>query len=197
VFVEDTCIALDEVAVLTRPGACSRQPEVDAVAAMVGEFRPVSFLRAPATFDGGDVLRLGRNLFVGLSSRTNQAGIDQLRSLVGSLGYRVIPIQVTRCLHLKSAACEVGPGAVLVNRDWVDPTPFEAATTIEVDSTEPFGANALLVRGTVVYPDSFPKTAGRLLDHGIRVRTVDVSELAKAEGGVSCCSVLVEQGQAE
>jgi dimethylargininase len=196
VFVEDTCLVLDELAVITRPGAASRRFEMPAVAEAVRAYRPLRFIRPPGTLDGGDVLRLGRRLFAGLSSRTNEAGIDQLRAHLAPHGYTVEAVSFTGCLHLKTAATVVGGNSVLVNRSWVDPSIFGRVTAIDIDPAEPFGANALLVGETVVYHAAFPGTQKRLEEHGLTVVAIEVSELAKAEGGVTCCSliIVVEQG---
>jgi dimethylargininase len=192
VFVEDTAVVLPELAVIARSGAISRRPETATVAESLRQFRTLHFIEPPATLDGGDVLCLGQDLFVGLSNRTGVGGIDQLRSIVAPHGYRVTPVELTGCLHLKSAVTPVGKGTLLVNPARVNPASFSGWTTVLVDPSEPFAANALLVKETVVYPAACAKTLARLQNRGIRVAVVDVSELAKAEGGVTCCSILFE-----
>jgi dimethylargininase len=188
VFVEDTAIVLDELAVITRPGAESRRGEVDVVAETLARFRPLVRIEAPATIDGGDVLVLDRRIFVGLSSRTNEEALAQLARLTGR---EVIGVQTHGALHLKTAIARVSSDALLVNRDWVDVAPFAGWTLIDADPSEPFGANAVLLGDVVIYPTAFPRTRARLEAHGIEVRTVDADELAKVEGGVTCCSLLV------
>ena len=191
VFVEDTAVVVDEVAVITRPGAWSRRPETAAVAAVLAKYRPIVAIEAPGTLDGGDVLRLGRRVLVGVTSRTNREGIAQLGALLAPHGYTVEAVRVSGCLHLKSAVTQVTPDAVLVNPAWVDAAGFPGFAVIEVDAGEPHAANALMVDDAVVYPEAFPKTAARLDRAGARIVAVDVSELAKAEGAVTCCSVLL------
>jgi len=191
VFVEDAAVVLEEVAVVTRPGAGSRRPEVDSIAAALAAHRRVLRIEPPGTLDGGDVLLAGRTLFVGRSRRTNEAGMEQLRALTASLGYRVEPVPVRGCLHLKSAAALIAPGTVLLNPAWIDSTPFQGMQLVEVDAAEPHGANALLLGETVLYPSVYPLTRARLETLGIRVQTVDLSELAKAEGAVTCCSLII------
>jgi dimethylargininase len=193
VFIEDTAVVLDEVAVLTRPGATPRRKEISGVAAALQAYRPLLRLDPPATLDGGDVLRLGRTLYVGFSSRSNPAGVAQLRELAGHYGYRVIPAPVERCLHLKSAVTAIGEHAVLLNPEWVTPALFPGLEILEVDPGEPGSANALWLDGTVIYPDHFPRTAQRLVQRGLRVLAVPCDELAKAEGGVTCCSLLLHE----
>jgi dimethylargininase len=190
VFVEDVAVVVDEIAVATRPGAASRRDEVDAVAAALAKHREVVRIDAPGTIEGGDVLRIGRTVWVGLSSRTNREGVAQLRSALEPLGYRVAAVPVTGCLHLKSAVTQVGEAAVLMNPAWVPAERFAPLERIEVDASEPLAANGLLVGGTLVYPAAFPRTRERLARRGIRVLDVDVSELQKAEGAVTCCSIL-------
>jgi dimethylargininase len=191
VFVEDTAVVVDEVAVITRPGSRSRRPETASVAAVLAKYRPIVAIEAPGTIDGGDVLRLGRRLFVGLTERTNREGINQLRALLSPHGYVVELVPVSGCLHLKSAVTQVAPDTVLVNAAWVDAAAFAGFTRIDVDPGEPYAANALMVGDMVLYPEAFPFTAAQLDRAGVRIVTVDVSELAKAEGAVTCCSILL------
>jgi dimethylargininase len=190
VFVEDTCIVLDELAIVTRPGSDSRKSETHLMAETLKLFRKLRFIESPGTIDGGDVLCVGRSVFVGLSSRTNQPAISQLQTLLSPHGYAVTAVPLRGCLHLKSAAPQVGEKTILVNPSWVEPSVFGKVATIAVDPSEPFGGNALLVRETVVYPAAYPRTRKRLEEYGIQVKVVDVSELAKAEGGVTCCSLV-------
>ncbi len=195
VFVEDTAVVLDEAAVLARPGAESRRRETEAVEQRLAGYRLLCRLHEPATLDGGDVLRIGSTLFVGRSGRTNDAGIEQLRQAVARWRYSIVPVRVAGCLHLKSAVTEVGPGTLLVNPRWIAPSAFTAFRCIEVDESEPQAANALRIGDIVVYPASFPRTRERLESRGIQLRVIDVSELAKAEGGVTCCSLIINEAR--
>ncbi len=191
VFVEDTAVVLDDIAVITRPGAASRRPETASIAEALEPYRPLANLKAPATLDGGDVLVLGRQVFVGLSHRSNVAAIEQLRDILEIKGYTVTAIAVRDCLHLKSAVTRVADDILLINRSRVDFDAFAAMEQIEVDPDEPAAANALGIGGAVILPLAFPATKRRLESRGIKVHTVDLSELAKAEGGVTCCSLIV------
>jgi dimethylargininase len=192
VFVEDTAIVLDEIAVLTRPGAVSRQSEVVSVAAALERWRTCVRVEAPGTLDGGDVLRAGRDLFVGESGRTNAAGIAQLASAIAPFGYRTTSVPLRGCLHLKSAVTCIGTETLLINDAWVDRTHWPGKRFIAVATGEPHAANSLLVGDTLIYPASAPRTRERLEAAGLRVAALDVSEIEKAEGGVTCCSVLFE-----
>lgn len=192
VFVEDTVVVLDEIAVLTRPGAASRRAEVASVARALEGLRRCLQIEAPGTLDGGDVLRVGRRIFVGQSSRSNVDGIGRLAAAVTPFGYEVVPVPVRGCLHLKSAVTLVGPETLLINDDWVDRANWPGMRFVEVAPGEPHAANALRIGDTVVHAASGPRTRERLEAAGLRVLSVDVSEMEKAEGAVTCCSVIVD-----
>ncbi|MGA7615773.1 MAG: arginine deiminase family protein [Thermoanaerobaculia bacterium] len=196
VFVEDTAVVFDELAVLTRPGAESRRAEVDAMEPVLAPYRRIERITAPATLDGGDVLRIGRKVWVGISGRTNQEGVDQLRAILAPFGYEVQCLDVFGCLHLKSAVTlvrETPQPLLLLNPAWVDPSAFAPMESIAVAPEEPMAANALLAGDAVVFPSEFPLTVQRLRERGLRVLEVEASELAKAEGGVTCCSLLLDR----
>lgn len=190
-FVEDAAVVLDEIALITRPGAPSRVGELPAVAAALAPFRTVAAL-AEGRLDGGDVLVLGRRIAVGLSARSDAAGARALRVLVEPFGYEVTTIPVTACLHLKSAVTEVDEGTVLLNPEWVDPGLLDREV-VTVDRAEPWAANVLRVGRTLLAADGFPRTNERLARRGYDVRTVDVSEFLKAEAGVTCKSLLLRR----
>ncbi|OOG38147.1 arginine deiminase family protein [Rhodanobacter sp. C05] len=190
VFVEDVAIVLDEIAILTRPGALSRRAEVASVADVLRRYRTVAAIEAPGTLDGGDVLRLGRTLYVGESARSNAAGIARLRELLAGHGYTVQGVPTRGCLHLKSAVTQLDDDSLLLQPEWVDRGQFPGFRIIEVDPDEPHAANVLRIGDALVMPASFPRTRQRLLDAGFHVTAVDVSELQKAEGAVTCCSLV-------
>lgn len=190
VFVEDVAVVLDELAIMTHPGATTRRLEVESVAAVLRDYRPLARLSGPGTVDGGDVLRIGRTLYVGLGGRTSAAGASQLADAVRASGYEVRTVEVRDALHLKTAVTDVGDGLLVMNPDWLDAGPFAGFDQIHVAPGEPFAANALRVGGRVIYPTAFPRTRDRLARRGVELLEVDVSELAKAEGGVTCCSLL-------
>ena len=197
VFVEDTAIVLDELAVVTRPGAVSRRPETASVAAALAPWRALLHLGPPGTLDGGDVLVVGRRIFVGRSLRSDEAGCGQLRDLLGPRGYAVVPVPVRGCLHLKSAVTALPGDRLLANRSWVDVTAFAGLGIIDVDPAEPHAANALRIGDSVVFPAAFERTRRRLEGAGIGVVSVDVSELARAEGAVTCCSLVLATAAGE
>jgi dimethylargininase len=195
VFVEDTAMVLDDVAVLCRPGADSRQTEVAAVADVLRRYRSLAYIRPPGTLDGGDLLQVGNVIYAGLSTRSNQSGIDQLRSIVADYGVSVETVEMTQCLHLTSAVTEVAPGLLLINPEWVDRSAFGPCQFVDIDKREPHAANALRIGATVIYPSSFPRTMEKLVRRDISVAPVNVSELQKAEGAVTCCSLIFSTKQ--
>ena len=192
VFVEDTAVVLDEVAVLTRPGAKSRRAEVESVREALGAFRRVMTIDEPGTLDGGDVLVLEREVLVGMTPRTNLTGLEQLRAQLAPFGYEVRGAPVRGCLHLKSAVTRAGPGTLVANPSWVDPALFTGWEVVPVDSREPFAGNVLWLGDTTIVAEAFERTNSMLARSvDSRLVTVPATELAKAEGGVTCCSLIV------
>ena len=195
VFIEDTAVVLDEIAIIGRPGAKSRRRETIAVVAeLIRRCITLGFIegKSPnATLDGGDVLRVGRSLYVGMTARTNEAGIEQLRELTSTWNYTVQPVDVHGCLHLKSAVTALRDDLLLMNPAWLPAHAFPGIQRIEVDPSEPYAANALRIGDTLIYPSHFPKTLARLKARGLKVLTVPCDELAKAEGAVTCCSIML------
>jgi len=193
VFIEDAAVVLDELGIVARPGARSRRAEVASVAGRLQAWRQLRPITAPGTLDGGDVLRVGRTLYVGRSARTNAAGIEQLHVAVEELEYDVVPVPVDACLHLLSACSWIGDSTVLINPDWIDAAALCGLSAIEVDPGEPAAANVLFFpdRGTVLMPAEYPETARRLRTAGREVVCVAISEFLKAEAGVSCLSLLL------
>lgn len=193
VFVEDTAFILPEVAVITRPGADSRKPETESITRALSAHRPLAHVTAPATVDGGDVLVLGKNIYIGMSTRSTPEAATQLQNLLDNYGYKVSVVELTDCLHLKTAVTRVDDKTLLINKKWVDPFTFKGFQWIEVDEAEPFGANCLPIQDVIVYPSAFPKTQQELERKGFNVINVNLDELAKAEGAVTCCSLIVSQ----
>jgi dimethylargininase len=191
VFVEDTAFILPQAAVITRPGADSRKPETESIIRALSPHIKLLHIREPATLDGGDVLVLGKDIFIGLSTRSNQDAINQLNEMLSDDGYSVTGVQMHDCLHLKSAITRVDDNTLLINKNWVDTHPFEQYELIEIHPSEPYAANCLPIGGAIIYPTSFPKTAEKLKGRGYQVVNVEVVELAKAEGAVTCCSLIL------
>jgi dimethylargininase len=194
VFIEDTAVVLDECAVITRPGAESRRGEVIGVAEALGPLRRLFQIEAPGTLDGGDVLRVGRRIYVGVSTRSNADGARQLADAVAPFDYVVKRVAMRDCLHLKTAVSALPDGSVLINPAWVDGDAFDGAAIHCVPPDEGEGANVLTVGAVVVAPRTARRTRAMLSAARFEVVDVDASELAKAEGGLTCCCLLVATG---
>lgn len=192
VFVEDAAVVVPEIAVLTRPGVDSRRGEVSSLVPALAAHRRTVAVNAPGTLEGGDVLRIGRTLYVGGSARSNAAGVAQLAAALAPFGYAVRTIAMQGCLHLKSAVTFIAPDLLLANPAWADPASFAVPRVVAVAPEEPFGANTLTVGGTTLVSADYPLTRARLEEAGVRTRTLDVSELHKAEAALTCLSVLLE-----
>jgi dimethylargininase len=190
VFVEDAAVVCDEVALVTRPGAESRRAETPPVAELLRRFRPVHEIEAPATVDGGDVLVVGRTVYIGRSRRTNAAAVDQVRQLLGPHGYQIHPVPVTGCLHLKSAVTALADDRLLINSAWVSREAFSSIDLVDIDPREQAAANVLRVGRELIYTDRFPRTRERLEQLGFVVHALELGELAKAEAAITCCSLI-------
>jgi dimethylargininase len=190
VFVEDTAVVVDEVAVITRMGAISRLPETKSVAAMLDQHRPLRFINPEGTLEGGDVVRVGRTFYVGVSTRTNREGVAQLRSILEPYDYEVRPVNVTGCLHLGTGAAYLGRGLLLVNRSWVDAEAFQDLELIDVHPSEHWAANVLVIGEHILMQASGLRTARLVHERGFKVEMIDISEFEKAEAGLTCMSII-------
>jgi dimethylargininase len=191
-FVEDPAIVLDELAVILPLGTETRRREALSLAQALARFRKLEHISLPGTLEGGDVLRIGRKLFVGLTKRSNAEGIRQLAAILAPYNYEVVVVPVTGCLHLKSAVTHLGRNTLIANRAWFDVKPLSGHQWIDVDPAEPHAANALALAGTVIFPASFPRTRARIEARGFHVTPLDISELQKAESGLTCSSLLFD-----
>jgi dimethylargininase len=191
-FVEDPAIVLDELAVVFPLGTETRRREAESLAKAIAPFRKIESVTLPGTVEGGDILRIGKKLFIGLTARTNEEGIKQLQNIVAPYGYEVIAVPVTGCLHLKSAVTHLGNNVLLGNRAWFDSSPFTGYDWVDVDSGEGHAGNALALNGSVIFPASFPRTRARIEAKGFRVLPIDIAELQKAESGLTCSSLIFE-----
>ncbi len=190
VFVEDCAIVLDELAIITRPGAESRRAETAGVEEVLRKYRQLHHITEPGILDGGDVLVLGKEIFVGLSSRSNEQAVRQMQRILSPYGYSLRGVSVNGCLHLKSAITQVSEDTVLLNPAMIERQIFSHFKQIETHPEEPFAANALLVNDTLICSLEFPRTALLLAKVCLDILLVYNSEVVKAEGGVSCCSVI-------
>jgi dimethylargininase len=191
-FVEDPAVVLDEVAVICTLGTEARRKEAASLAAALERYRKLAYIKLPGTLEGGDVLRIGRKIFVGHTERTNAEGIRQLAVIGSQFGYDSTAVPVRGCLHLKSAVTYLGNNILLCNREWFQWKRFEGFDWVDVDPAEPHAGNALAISETIVFPASFPKTRARIEAKGFCVESLDISELQKAESGLTCSSLLFE-----
>jgi dimethylargininase len=189
-FIEDTAVVVDEIAVMASMGVGSRRGEVAGVESVLAAYREIDRIQPPATLEGGDVLRIGNRIFVGITPRTNVAGVNALKAILEPFGYQVIPVSVRSCLHLKSACTAIDDDTVLVNPHWVDLTNFRDFRALSVSDDEPWAANSLRVDNTLCMHEGFTKTTEILQGQGFSVKTVDISELLKAEAGMTCSSII-------
>jgi dimethylargininase len=194
-FVEDPAIVLDELAIVFPLGTETRRREAASIAQTLAKYRQLAWVELPGQAEGGDILRIGRRLFAGRSGRTNGEGIRQLASITSPYEYEVVSVSVTGCLHLKSAVTYIGRNTLLANRVWFDTKPLGGFEWIDVAPEEPHAANALTLGGTVIFPASFPLTRNRLEAREFHVTPIDISELQKAESGLTCSSLLFDVAQ--
>jgi dimethylargininase len=190
-FVEDLAIVLDEVAVLASMGTDTRRGELPGIEPEIRKTLDVRRLEAPGTIEGGDVLRVGRTLLVGMSSRTSPGGVQAFEAIVKRYGYRVVPVPVRDCLHLKTACTALPDDSLLLNPCWLEVQALPALEQVPVPEGEPWAANTLTVGSTVCLAAEHVQTAELIRGRGFRVRGVQLSEFAKAEGGVTCLSLLL------
>ncbi len=191
-FVEDAALVLDEIAIICSPGTPARQAEVGGIEEVLSKYRRMGRISLPATLEGGDVLRIGRKLYVGHSKRTNASGVKAVRQLVAEFGYQVVPVAVHGALHLKTACTALSSDTLLLNPAWIDPTTFEGYKIIEIAEGEPFAANTLALPSRVLMNAAYPITIGRVELEGINVLPIDISEFSKAEAGLTCMSLVFD-----
>lgn len=191
VFIEDNAVILDELAVVTSMGAPSRQGEPALLLPVLARYRRFVTIAPPATVEGGDVLRMGKTLYVGVSTRTNREGVEALRAIVEPLGYQVTPVGIRACLHLKTACTSLDDETVLVNPAWIDSDALGAFRLLHVPAEEPFGANVLRLPGGVLVQTASPLTRDVIESRGFATTCVDLGEFAKADAGLTCLSLLI------
>jgi dimethylargininase len=194
-FVEDLAVIGDGVALITRPGAPSRRGETPAVAAVLPGDLAVEAVHEPATIEGGDCMRVGDTIYVGRSSRTNAAGIARLAAVFGPRGLRVVAVDLPEgVLHLKCVCSPLGGDRILLARESVPATTFRGAELVWVPASETYAANAVAVGAHVVIAAEHPRTADALAAAGFEVHPVPTSEVRKADGSLTCQSIVLAAG---
>lgn len=195
-FVEDTAIVFKELAVIASMGAASRRGESLAIQKALAPYRELAFIKLPATIDGGDVVKVGKTVFVGQSRRTNAEAVAQLKSILTPYGYRVRAVEVKGSLHLTTACSALDDETLLVNARWIDPLPFAGFNLLRVPDDEPWAANVLRVGDTICLEAGAPRTLELLSKRHDRLEVLDISEFRKAEGSLTCLSIIFEEGGA-
>ncbi len=193
IFVEDNAVVVDEIAVITHMGAESRRAEVDTMADYLAQYREVVRIEAPATIEGGDVMRVGKKVFVGLSTRTNQAGVDALRDKLAPYGYTVTGVATPGCLHLKTGITVLNDETLIGNTGWVDMSAFKDFRVIAAAPDEPWAGNALRVNDKVIMHEGHVRAIEEAEKLGISVERTNISEFMKAEAGLTCMSIVFQK----
>ncbi|HEX8652050.1 MAG TPA: arginine deiminase family protein [Pyrinomonadaceae bacterium] len=191
-FVEDTAIVVDELAIICSMGAASRRGETGGIERELSKYRDVARISLPATIEGGDVLRIGKRIFAGQSSRTNMQGVKELARLLEPMGYEVVPIRTRGSLHFKSACTAIDDETLFVNPDWVELDALRGFNLVHTPDEEPWSANLLRVGKTICLQAGSPRALELLKGVAGRVEIIDISELRKAEAGLTCSSIIFE-----
>lgn len=189
-FIEDTAVLVDDLAILTNPGAPSRIKEVEAVEQALRGIKPLAKILPPGTLDGGDVLVIGKTIYIGQSTRTNEAGIRQFAALVEPNGYTVVSVPVSGLLHLKSAVTYLGNGQVILAPAYVDPSYFKEYHLLKLSEAEAYCANCLNVNGTILMPEGYEQVKKQIENLGFPVIELDMSEFKKGDGALTCKALL-------
>jgi dimethylargininase len=189
-FIEDTAVVFDELAIMASMGVESRRGEIPGVESVLGYYRDIKHIRLPATLEGGDVLSIENKVFVGISPRTNISGFETIKEILEPFGYQVIPLAVNGCLHLKSACVAVDDETLLVNPRWLDLQPLRDFRIIPVPEDEPAAVNSLWINSTICMHSGHQKTIDLLANLKFSIKVVDISELLKAEAGMTCSSMI-------
>lgn len=188
-FVEDTAVVVDELAIITNPGAASRRGEVESMIPILSGFRKPAFIQPPGTLEGGDVMQAGKHFYIGLTERTNAEGAYQLGALLSGFGYSYTAIPVTSALHLKSVVNYIGDNTFLASREFVVHPAFKKFKMVEVPDEEVYAANCLLINDKLIVPKGFESVRSAVLAMNYDVIEVDMSEFEKMDGGLSCLSL--------
>jgi dimethylargininase len=191
-FVEDVAVVVDELAVMTTMGTGDRRGEPDAFVKVLERYRPVERIARDASLEGGDVLTVGRRVFVGVSRRTDERGVAEMHRLLTPHGYDVRSIDVRDGLHLKTACTAIDADTIIANPEWVNAAAFEMPHVIDVHPDEPYAANVLRVRDTILMHERCGKTLARLRARFSTVEPLDISEFVKASAGLTCLSIIFE-----
>ncbi len=188
-FVEDTAVVTPDVAIITNPGVEDRKGEEDTIEQALVTYRKTVRIRAPGNVDGGDVLMVGPHFFIGISERTNREGAKQLGCILEEYGYTWTIVLVEAGLHLKSSVTYIGKNRLLITERLAGRDEFKQYDNIIVDKTEEYAANTLLINNSLITPKGFPNTMKKLESTGFDIIELDVNEVRKMDGGLTCMSL--------
>jgi dimethylargininase len=188
-FVEDVAVITPEVAVITNPGAASRNGEQHAIEPVLAQYREIEHILPPGTLDGGDVLMVGKHFWIGISERTNLLGAAQLGAILERLGNTWVAVPVEAGLHFKSSVTWIGGNHLLISAAFAGQPEFEGFRQIVVDPTEEYACNTLWINDVLLTPRGFPKTLAQLKTLGLPIIELETSEAQKMDGGLTCMSL--------
>jgi len=188
-FVEDTAVVLNEAAIITRPGAKARRGEKDSIKPVVKKYKKIELIEAPGTVDGGDVLQVDKIFYIGLTERTNLEGAGQFKTIVEKYGYKCKFIEVGKGLHLKSSVNYIGWNTVLITSALSENSEFDKYNKIVLEEADEYAANTLLINETLITPSGFPNVKKELEKITDNIIEIDVSEVRKMDGGLTCMSL--------
>ena len=191
-FVEDPALITRKCAIITNPGAASRNGEKDEIIGAVRKFFPedkIEYIKDPGTLEGGDVMMVGDTFYVGLSARTNAEGIRQLGEILNKYGLECVQVPLEKVLHLKTGVNYLENNNMLVSGEFIDKPEFAKYNKIVIPEEEAYAANCILVNGTVIVPEGYPAVLKAVQDAGYETLVVDTSEFRKIDGGLSCLSL--------
>ncbi len=190
-FVEDTAVIFPDAAIITNPGAKSRTEEIVSMREILEQYRPLFSIELPGTLEGGDVLRIDKQFYIGVSERTNSAGIQQFSKIVSAFGYTTTAIQLTSILHLKTGLSYIGNNTILGIKEMLEHKAFLQYQKIEITAGEEYACNCILIAdNTLIIPSGFPKIGATLEDLNYKLIPLNMSEFEKMDGGLTCLSLL-------
>jgi dimethylargininase len=190
-FVEDTAVIFGKKAVICRMSVESRTCEVAAVAKVLEKLKQVHYTRSPAMIDGGDVLKIEDRVFIGLSARTNERAVEQIKEILEDSNLEVISLRISKVLHLKSACTYLGNNCVVLSKGCFDEGVLSGLNRIVVPKGEGYAADCLAVNGTVLLAKGYPRARALIEREGFHVEELDVSEFRKGDGALTCLSIIL------
>ena len=189
-FVEDAAVLTKDFAVIANPGAQSRNEEIIEIEDVLQEFYTKMYrITAPGTLDGGDVLQADNNFYIGISERTNEEGARQLKEIVDAEGFEATIIPLKEFFHLKTGIAYLGNNQLVVAGEFIDHPAFESYEKIVISKEDEYSANCIRMNDYVIIPSGYAETKRKIEDAGYEIIELDMSEVQKHDGGLSCLSL--------